>query len=369
MYFSPMKITEILSHLEKVCPPAYQEGYDNCGLIVGDSEQDATGALLCLDSTEEVLREAVKLKLNLVVAHHPILFSPIKKITGKTYSERAILFAIKNDICIYAMHTNLDNIAVGVNKKIAEKIGLSNLSILSPKPGLLRKLVTFCPHKNAEEVRTALFAAGAGSIGNYDECSFNAIGTGTFRAGKNTNPHVGSKEKRHHEPEERIETVYPAAAEKAVLNALFNAHPYEEVAYDIYALQIPHKQVGSGMVGELKKALSEMEFLALLKKNMKTGGIRYTTVGSKKVKRVAICGGAGSFLLKDALNAGADAFVTADYKYHQFFDAEGRIMIADIGHYESEQFTPEVVLTLLNEKFPTFAAQISKTNTNPVNYF
>jgi dinuclear metal center YbgI/SA1388 family protein len=363
-----LKVKELLNTLEDLCPLNYQESYDNCGLITGDKEKHITGVLLCLDSTEEVLKEAVKLGYNLVIAHHPILFSPIKKLTGKTYSERAIIYAIKNDLCIYAMHTNLDNIRSGVNNKIAQKIGLSNLAILSPKQDLLRKLVTFCPVNNASEVRNALFAAGAGQIGNYSECSFNLEGTGTFKAGADTNPHVGTKHMQHREKEERIEVVYPAHIENKVISALLEAHPYEEVAHDIYSLKMSHPQVGSGMVGELKKPLTEKDFLNLLKKNMNLSCIRYTPLRGKKVKKVAICGGSGSFLLPDAINCGADAFVTADFKYHQFFDADGKILIADIGHYESEQYTPEILHELLKEKFTTFATRISKTNTNPVNY-
>jgi dinuclear metal center YbgI/SA1388 family protein len=364
-----LKVKELINHLEEFAPLSYQESYDNCGLISGDKEKNITGVLLCLDSTEEVLKEAVKRGCNVIIAHHPILFSPIKKITGKTYSERAILYAIKHDLCIYAMHTNLDNIRQGVNNKIAQKIGLKNLSILSPKNGLLKKLVTFCPINKASEVRTALFAAGAGKIADYDECSFNVEGIGTFKAGENTNPHVGTKHKKHLEKEERIETIYPIHLENKVIQALLTSHPYEEVAYDIYPIEVPNPEVGSGMMGEFEKALSEKDFLAHLKKNMKLSCIRYTPFTGKKVKKVAICGGSGSFLLPNAINSGADAFVTADFKYHQFFDAEGKILITDIGHYESEQFTPEILLELLKEKFTTFATLISKTSTNPVNYF
>lgn len=364
-----MKIKELIASLEEFCPLGYQESYDNCGLISGDKEKNITGVLLCLDSTEDVLKEAVKRKCNLVIAHHPILFSPIKKITGKTYAERAIIYAIKHGLCIYAMHTNLDNIRLGVNNKIAEKIGLSNLSILSPKHGLLRKLVTFCPVNKANEVRTALFAAGAGKIGNYDECSFNTEGIGTFKAGENTKPHVGTKHKQHSEKEERIETLYPLPIENKVIQALLKAHPYEEIAYDIYPLEIPHPNIGSGMVGEFEKAINEKDFLSLLKKNMEVSCIRHTPFTGKKIKRVAICGGSGSFLLPNAINSSADAFVTSDFKYHQFFDAEGKILITDIGHYESEQFTPEILHHFIKEKFTTFATLISKTSTNPVNYY
>jgi dinuclear metal center YbgI/SA1388 family protein len=364
-----MTIKEIISHLEKVCPPSYQESYDNSGLIVGNAEQEIKGVLLCLDSTENVINEAIKLKCNLIVAHHPILFSPIKKLTGKTYPERVLISAIKHNICIYAMHTNLDNIHTGVNQKIAEKLGLKNTRILSPKKGTLRKLVTFCPRDHADAVRSAIFAVGAGVIGNYDECSFNTGGMGTFRAGQGANPFVGKKGKRHYEKEERIETIFPAHLEDNIITTLINTHPYEEVAYDIYPLDNVHPRVGSGMIGSLDKPVKEKDFLTHLKTSMKAPVIRHTALLGKKVEKVAICGGSGSFLLPDAIKAGADMLVTADFKYHQFFDADNKIVIADIGHYESEQFTPQIVYSILKEKFHTFALQISKSNTNPVNYF
>lgn len=364
-----MKISEVITYLEQVCPPAYQESYDNCGLITGNANNDIKGALICLDSTEAVIAEAIKLKCNLIIAHHPILFSPIKKLTGKNYAERVIISAIKHDICIYAIHTNLDNLHTGVNRKIAEKIGLENLRILSPKKGILRKLVTFCPRDHADEVRNAIFAAGAGVISDYDECSFNAPGMGTFKAGQGTNPFAGSKGNRHYEKEERIETIFPAHLEGSILKALIDSHPYEEVAYDIYPLENVHPRVGAGMIGSLAKPMKEKDFLTHLKKVMKLQCIRYTPLLGKKIEKVAICGGSGSFLLPDAIKAGADVLVTADFKYHQFFDAENKLVIADIGHYESEQFTPQIVSAILKEKFHTFALQISKTNTNPVNYF
>jgi len=363
-----MKLKEITSYLESVCPPAYQEGYDNCGLITGNPDSEIKGALICLDSTEDVVKEAIKLKHNLIIAHHPILFSPIKKLTGKTYMERVIIMAIKNDIAIYAMHTNLDSINTGVNRKIAEKIGLKNTSILSPKKGILKKLVTFCPTNKADEVRTAIFAAGAGVIGNYDECSFNAEGTGTFKGNDDANPYVGKKGKRHYEKEERIETIFSAERQNAIISALLKAHPYEEVAYDIYSLDNTHPRVGSGMIGTLPKPMAEKDFLTHLKKVMKVQVVRHSALLGKKIERVALCGGSGSFLLNDAIAKGAQVLVTADFKYHQFFDADGKIVIADIGHYESEQFTPEIIESLLKEKFSTFDCAISKTNTNPVSY-
>lgn len=363
-----MKLSEITSYIESIAPSSYQESYDNAGLIVGEPNMDVKAALICLDSTEKVLDEAVAKGCNLVIAHHPIVFGGLKRFNGKNYVERVVMKAIKNDIAIYAAHTNLDNVVSGVNSKIAEKLGLVNTRILQPKKGLLKKLVTFCPNDDAAKVRQALFDAGAGTIGDYDECSYNTDGYGTFRGGEDTNPHVGEKGKQHQEPETRIETIYPANKERNILQALFTAHPYEEVAYDIYPLENNYPQVGSGMIGELEEEIDEIEFLAKVKAAFQSGCVRHTDTLSKKVKTVAFCGGAGSFLLGDAIAQKADVFITGDFKYHQFFDAEGKIIIADIGHYESEQYTSELFAELLNKKFPKFATRLSEVNTNPINY-
>lgn len=363
-----MKIKEIIAHIESIAPLAYQESYDNSGLLCGDSYAEAKAALVTLDCTEEVLDEAIASGCNLIIAHHPIIFSGLKKITGKNYVERVIIKAIKNDIAIYAAHTNLDNVHTGVNVQIASKIGLSNTRMLSPKTGYLRKLITFCPIDKAEQVRQALFEAGAGHIGNYDECSFNTEGFGTFRAGDGAYPHVGEKGKQHTEREIKVETIYTIERESAIVSALIKAHPYEEVAYDLVPLANGHSRVGSGMVGELAVAEEEIAFLKRLKGVMQTECVRYTRPTGKKVKKVAICGGSGSFLLSDAIGAGAEVFVTSDLKYHQFFDAENKIVIADVGHYESEQFTKQLFYDLLTKKFPIFAVHLSKINTNPINY-
>ncbi len=363
-----MKLYKITDCLETFAPLSYQESYDNAGLITGNREMEISGALICLDSTESVIDEAISKGCNLVIAHHPIVFSGLKKINGKNYVERVIIKAIQNNIAIYAAHTNLDNVYNGVNAKITEKLGLINCKVLVPQKNILKKLITFCPTDKADELRNALFAAGAGSIGNYDECSFNNEGFGTFRAGEGATPYVGEHGKLNIEKETRIETIYPSYIESKVLKALFNTHPYEEVAYDLYNLSNTADRVGAGLVGELKEEQDEIGFLNLLKETMKAKGIRYTALKNKKIKTVAVCGGSGSFLLNDAIKSGADIFVTADFKYHQFFDAENRIIIADIGHFESEQYTMELFYDLLNENFTTFAIHLSKINTNPINY-
>ncbi|HEX3385131.1 MAG TPA: Nif3-like dinuclear metal center hexameric protein [Mucilaginibacter sp.] len=364
-----MKLSQLTSYLESLAPLAYQEDYDNSGLIVGSQDKEVQQALLSLDCTEAIVDEAIDKDCQVIISHHPIVFKGLKKLNGKTYVERVVEKAIKNDIAIYAIHTNLDNVMDGVNARICEALELTNCRILAPKSGLLKKLVTYVPTDKAEQVRNALFHAGAGNIGNYSECSFNAEGQGTFKGGEGTNPYVGEPGKRHYEDEVRIETVYPATIESKLLMALFLAHPYEEVAYDLYELTNQHNQVGAGMIGELEEEITEEEFLFVLKQNMQARVIRHTALRSKNVKRVAVCGGAGGFLLKNAISAGADFFVTADYKYHEFFDAEGRVVIADIGHFESEQFTAQLLYDIIQKKFPNFAVRLTEINTNTIKYF
>ncbi|RYZ98055.1 MAG: Nif3-like dinuclear metal center hexameric protein [Sphingobacteriaceae bacterium] len=364
-----MKLSQLTDYLESLAPPAYQEDYDNAGLIIGRPDKEVSQALISLDCTEAVVDEAIATGCQVIISHHPIVFKGLKRFNGNTYVERVVEKAIKHDIAIYAIHTNLDNVADGVNARICETLGLTNLRILSPKSGLLKKLVTYVPVAQAEQVKNALFKAGAGSMGNYSECSFSAEGTGTFKGNEDTDPYVGEPGERHHEEELRIEMIYPATLESKIVMTLVLAHPYEEVAYDLYSLTNRHQLVGSGMIGELDEALSEEEFLQMVKENMQTGVIRHTTLRGKPVRKVAVCGGAGGFLLKHAIAAGADVFVTADYKYHEFFDADGKIVIADIGHFESEQFTQELLYEIIRKKFVTFAVRLTTINTNPVKYY
>lgn len=362
-------LSELIAHLETLAPPAYQESYDNAGLITGSPAMQISGAVICIDSTEAVIDEAISLGFNLVIAHHPIVFTGLKKFNGDNYVERVIIKAIRNNIAIFAIHTNLDNVMDGVNRKLAEKLGLSQLRILVPKKGLLKKLVTYCPLADAERVKSALFSAGAGSVGNYDECSFGVHGTGTFRGNERSNPSVGQKGIRHHEPEERIEVIFEGFRQSQLLNALLSVHPYEEIAYDIYSIDNQYRNVGSGMLGRYEIPMTWPEFLKQIKEVLNVPCLRYTTPVSETVTRVAVCGGSGSFLLPSAIRAGADAFVTADFKYHQFFDATGLIGVVDAGHYETEQFTKDLIYDSLKEKFTTFAVHLSGHNTNPINYF
>ena len=364
-----MKILEIVNHLETIAPPAYQESYDNAGLLTGNIHWDCAGAITTLDATEEVVMEAVSKKCNLIIAHHPIIFSGLKKITGKNYVEKTIIAAIKNDVAIYAIHTNLDNVLQGVNAKIAEQIGLIHTKILQPKNAVLKKLFTFVPIDNLENVRNEIFKTGAGNIGNYNEVSFGAEGTGTFKANENANPFVGKIGERHNEKEIKIEIIFPFYLQQQIINALIKSHPYEEVAYDIINLANPHPQVGSGLIGELPEPVDEQLFLKKIKEKFHLQVVRYTALIGKKVQKVAICGGAGSFLISSALSAGADFFITADVKYHEFFGANEKLVIADIGHFESEQFTIDLLYNILREKFPTFAVLKTTVKTNPVQYY
>lgn len=364
-----MKIKDISLFLESIAPPGLQESYDNAGLIIGNQENNCTGILTTLDITEQVLEEAIHKNCNLVVAHHPIIFRGIKRLNGKNYVERAVIFAIKNDIAIYAIHTNLDNVLDGVNSKIAEKLQLQNCQVLLPKKETLQKLVTFSPEKNAIDVRNALFKAGAGAIGKYDECSFNVKGEGTFRAGEGSHPYVGKQGELHVEEEIRIEVIFPTLIQNQLIRALKEAHPYEEVAYYIQQLENVRNDIGSGLTGELQEPLSENQLLELLKDQFHLSMIKHTAFLNKPVRKIAVCGGAGIFLLPDAIAAGADVFITGDVKYHEFFDADGRLLLADIGHFESEQFTIELLTEFLQEKYRNFAVLKTEINTNPVNYF
>lgn len=363
-----MKIKEIVSALERFAPLPLQDGFDNAGLQIGLTDAETTGALLCLDVTEAVLDEAIAAGCNLVISHHPLIFKGYKSITGKDYVERCILKAIKNDIVIYSAHTNLDNAPGGVNFKIAEKIGLTNVRILDEKENSLVKLVTFVPSAEAERVRKALFNAGCGNIGNYDSCSYNLEGEGTFRAQEGTHPFCGTIGELHREAEVRIETILPIYKKGEAIKALLSAHPYEEPAYDIYPLQNSWAQAGSGVIGELEVPETELEFLKRIKRTFEVGCLKHNKLSGKLIQKVALCGGAGAFLIPQAVRNEADVFITGEIKYHDYFGRENDILLAEIGHYESEQYTKEIFYSIIRDLFSTFTIEISKVNTNPIKY-
>ncbi len=363
------QIKDICNYLEEWAPRPYAENYDNVGLLVGDYNADVSGVLVSLDCTEAIVDEAIEKGCNLIVSHHPILFKGLKKLIGSNYVERTIVKAIKNDIALYAIHTNLDNVQDGVNAKIADIIGLSNPRILRPNGETLQKLTVFIPNAEAENLRSALFSSGAGVIGNYSNCSFNLEGKGTFKALEDANPAVGEIGETHTESETRIEVMFPSILKNRVLTAMKEAHPYEEVAYYLHSLDNTNQYLGSGMVGVLENPIPTKEFMNQLKEKMGLPIIRHTNLVKKEVKTIAICGGSGSFLLNDAKRSGADVFITGDFKYHEFFDAENDIVIADIGHFESERFTIDLIAENLLKKFTTFAVRLTEVNTNPIHYF
>lgn len=363
-----LRIKDIIREIEKYAPLPLQEDFDNAGVQVGDVNQPAAGALLCLDVTEEVIDEAIELGCNLIISHHPLAFKPFKSLRGATYIERCIMKACKHDIVIYAAHTNLDNARGGVNFKLAEMIGLQNIRVLSPQKDALLKLVTFVPSSYAETVRNTLFQAGAGSVGGYDSCSFNLYGEGTFRAKEGANPFVGEIGEMHYESETRIETILPAYNKLAVTRALRSVHPYEEPVMDFYPLKNSWEQAGSGIVGELPVEEDERTFLQRIKDIFDVSCIKHSAWIGRTIREVAICGGSGAFLVKEAIAYGADVFITGEAKYNDFYDVEDRILLAVIGHYESELCTKEIFYEIISKKFSTFALHLSNVNSNPVNY-
>ena len=364
-----MKVHQITQALEEFAPLALQESYDNAGMQIGDPNADISSVLLCLDVTEEVIDEAISRNCGLIISHHPLIFKGLKSITGSNYIERCIIKACKNDIAIYSAHTNVDNVAAGVNFKIADKIGLTDVKILSEQSNMLLKLVTFTPISHLDIVHKALWEAGAGHIGKYDACSYNSSGYGTFRPGENTNPFCGNIGEIHSEEEIRIEMILPAFRKNAVLKALLTSHPYEEPAYDFYRPENLWSQAGAGIIGNLPDPITGTDFLQTIKEKFSIPCIKHSPIPDKKVTRVAVCGGSGAFLLSEALKQKADVFLTGEIKYHDFFGLDTHLFIAEIGHYESEQFTKEIFYDIITKKFPTFAAHFSEVNTNPVKYF
>ncbi len=364
-----MQIKDITSAIEQLAPLPYAEGFDNVGLLTGSRQTEVTGVLVTLDTLEAVVDEAIEKDCNLIVSFHPIIFSGLKKLTGSNYVERTVLKAIKNDIAIYAIHTALDNSFKGVNDMICEQLNLKNRKVLIPQQESIKKLVTYVPKNEATKVREALFAVGAGSIGNYDHCSFNLDGMGSFRGNEDSNPSIGEKGSTHFEQETQLNITFPKHLQNVILKTLFENHSYEEVAYEITTLENTNQHVGIGMTGELEKEIEETAFLELLKKTFHTGCIRHSKLLKKPIKKVAVLGGSGSFAIEQAKKAGADIYITADLKYHDFYKAEEKLVLADIGHFESEQFTKSLLVSYLKKNFANFAIVLSNTDTNPIKYF
>ena len=355
-----MLISQVLNELHKWAPFNYQESYDNSGLLIGSPNAEVRKVLISLDTTEEVLEKAIFLGADLIISHHPVIFQGLKSLTGKTPEERVVIKALKHDIAIIAMHTNLDNVSHGVNAKIAELLALKSTSILVPKVGNLKKLVVFVPHAHLDHLRNSLFEVGAGNMGNYDKVSYVLDGEGSFRANENAQPFVGDIGSLHKESEARLELIFPAHLQSLITKVVVKEHPYEEVAFDIYSLENTDNTIGAGIIGELDKAIDAASFLKFLKDKMQTKCIKHTPLHSKLIKRIAVCGGSGSFLIKAAKAAEADIYITGDVKYHEFFEGSHDFIIADIGHYESEQFTKELIYDFLANKFPEMEVAIAE---------
>jgi dinuclear metal center YbgI/SA1388 family protein len=363
-----MKLKDLCSYLDSAVPLSFQEDYDNSGLQIGLPEKEISSAMITLDITEEVIDEAVSENCDVIISHHPLIFKGIKRISGRTFTERILYEAVKHNIAIYSSHTNLDVFSNGVSRKMAEKLKLQNVKVLAPLKNRLLKLVTYIPESHLEKVREALFKAGAGVIGNYDKCGFTTQGTGSFRGNEKAEPFIGKKGEIHFEKEIRFETVLFSHLKDEVIKALLTVHPYEEVAYDVFTLENINIEVGLGCVGELYEAMHEEDFLKFVSSVFDAKGVRFSKTTGKPVRKIAICGGSGASLLNNAINSGSDAFITADIKYHNYFDAENTILLVDTGHFESEKFSTEILYDLIIKKFPKFAVRFSESNRNPINY-
>lgn len=364
-----MTLKEIISALEKKIAIRQAEDFDNVGLLCGNPEREITGIMVCHDALEHVVDEAISKNTNLIVTFHPIIFSGLKSLTGKNYVERAVIKAIENKIAIYAIHTAFDNDYFGVNYRICEQLGLKNQQILMPKQGNLQKLEVMVPEDDTEKVKTVLFEAGAGNIGFYDECSFNLNGKGTFRPLDGSNPFSGTPNIREEAKENLVSVIFERHKKNQILAAIRSAHPYEEVAYQLISLDNENQYSGLGRFGDLPEAMEPEDFLKFVKDKFNLAVIRHSAINSNKIKRVGILGGSGASGIRAALAKGCDAYLTGDVKYHEFFQAENKMMICDIGHYESEQYIVEQLIEILSEIFPKFAILKSLEKTNPVNYF
>ena len=363
-----MIVKDVIDHLDEFAPLCYAEEFDNVGLIIGDYNQKVKGILVTLDSTEIVVEEAIKKKCNLIISFHPIIFNDLKSITKKNYVDRVIHKAIKNDIAIVAIHTALDNSIIGVNSTICKRLKIKDSKILIPKEKTIKKLTTYIPYKNVERLKSEIFKIGGGSIGKYENCSFSYEGMGSFKGNEQSSPKIGEKLKFTEVKEICVNITFLKHLEQRIINVLKDNHPYEEIAYEIITLDNYNQNIGMGMIGNLDKPMQENNFISFVKKQMKSSSIKHSKRLGKKIQKVAVLGGSGSFGIENAINSGADAYVTSDLKYHDYFRAEDKLLLLDIGHYESEQFTKKLMFDFLTKKIPNFAIVLSKTNTNPIKY-
>ena len=364
-----MKIKEITNILSEWAPLTYAEEFDNVGLLVGNENATCQQAMITHDVSEEVVEEAILNKCELIICFHPIIFSGLKSITGKNYVEKTVIKAIENKIAIYAIHTALDNHRYGISYQLGKTLGLVNQQILIPKTDTLLHLNTYVPGDHKETVLAALHAAGAGELGNYSETSFSVTGQGSYKGNELSQPAIGEKNKSTTTTEEKLSLIVPQHSKNKVIKALMDTHPYESIAYELTATLNSNPTLGMGSVGELPEVMPSMTFLTHMKKTLGVPFIRHSISTKKEIKKVAVLGGSGSFCIDAAIRNGADALVTADLKYHDFFKVENDLLLVDAGHYETEHFTKKLIHEYLTKKMPNFAFTLSEVNTNPVKYF
>jgi len=353
-----MKIKEVILHLERKFPLYWQEEYDNCGVQCGDKEQEITGALVCFNFSEKAIEEAIARNANLIISHHPLIFKGLQKIEPTSPTGRMIFKAIQHKLVLYSMHTNIDNGIEGGNWLFAKKLGLKELKVLAPKEALFRKLVFYAPNGEEVPIIDALFTAGCGAVGNYINCSFRAEGKGTFQPLKSANPFIGQADVTEMVDEVRVEMIFPKAIQQKVIKTLYRHHPYEEPAFDIFALENSISQIGLGSIGTLPQSMRAEYFFDVMKKELNIEYFRISGKTDRTIQKVAVCGGSGSSFIRTAFAAGADIFITGDVKYHDFFSVDNQMIIADIGHFEGESFIKEIIYNELKENFSNFATII-----------
>jgi len=365
-----MTIKQVTQFLEQKFPLYLQEDFDNCGVQCGDVRQEITGAMVCFEMSEQVIDEAIAEGCNLVISHHPLILKRgITKILPTDRVGAMICKALAHNMVLYSMHTNIDSGVGGGNDVFAEKLNLQNVKVLEPHKGLYRKLVVFVPKENAEALKSALFEIGCGVQGNYDSCGYTVHGQGQFRPLKGANPHIGEENQLEHVEEERIEMIYPTGLQRTVVQAIYEHHPYEEPAFDLLPLENESRTIGLGRIGELPKVMPVSEFLECLKDKLGFEHCRYAGDTTKMIHKVAVCGGGGSSFIDLAIASGADAYVSGDFKYHDFFKSHSGTLLVDIGHYEGEYFIKNIIHQQIKENFTNFAALISKMEKVEVKYF
>lgn len=364
-----MTIKEVTQFLESRFPLYLQEDFDNCGVQCGNVNNEISGAMVCFEMTEKIIDEAISKNCNLVISHHPLILKRgITKIVPSDRVGAMICKALANNMVLYSMHTNIDSGEGGGNDVFAEKLGLSDVKVMAPVKGLYRKLVVNVPAEHSEKLKEALFKIGCGQQGNYQKCSYSTLGKGQFEPNGEAKPFIGTQNNLEKVEEERIEMIYPAYLQHAVIQAIYENHPYEEPAFDLFSLENTERKVGLGRIGELPEEMDCKEFFSYLKEKLNLEHLRYCGDEGKKIRRVAVCGGGGAGFIDTAIALNADAYVSGDFKYHDFFKSHSGTVLVDIGHYEGECFIKNIIFNLLKEKFTTFAVLSSEFENLNVKY-